>query len=195
MHEYHEAVGFETSILQTSQSTRVHTGWKHESEDQHPRKSLLHNRAREARRGQWFCTWDTPARWLPCHCDVPSCDSHGHDHSWGTPKVASPLPHLYGWCWETPTCLTRRDTAAWQRWSPVAEPRCVSELECETVRLLFSTEGWPRTGRSGSRLGGRWSHFLPRGGTQRWWSDLRYHFYRQICKRVLFLKWLLFLAC
>ena len=166
MHEYHEAVGFETSILQTSQSTHVHKGWKHELEDQHPHKSLLHNQAKEAHRGQWFCTSDIPAHWLLCHCDVPSCDSHEHDHSWGMPKAASLLPHLYGWCWEMLKCLTQQDTAVWRRLSPVAELQCVSEWECGTVHLPFSTEGWLHTGQWESHLVGRWSHFLPSGRTQ-----------------------------
>lgn len=167
MHEYRGAAGSETSISQISPSTRVRRGWKREWEAQHPRKNPLHNPATEARRGQRFCTWDIPARWLPCRCGVPSCGSRGRGRSWGTPKAASLPPHLYGWCWEKLKCLSRRDTAAWRRLSPVAGLRCVSESGRGTVRPPFSTGGWLRTGRWENHPGGHWSHFLPVGGTQK----------------------------
>lgn len=159
--EFHEAVESETSILQTSLSTRVHKGWKRELVVLRLHKTQPRSRAREGRRGPQSCTWDTPSRWPPCRSGGPSCGTHARGRSWGMPRAASPPPRPSCWCWGRPGCWAPRGTAAARRWSPAAALLCVSELERERGHLPFSREEWPHTGRWGSRPAGHWFHFPP----------------------------------
>lgn len=159
--EFREAAESETSILQTSPSTRVHRGWKRAWAVLRLRKNRPRSRATEARRGPQSCTWDTPSRWPPCRSGGPSCGTRARGRSWGRPRAASPPPLPSGWCWGRPACWAPRGTAAARRWSPAAGLLCVSASERGRGRPPSSREGWPRTGQWGSHPARCWSQFPP----------------------------------
>ncbi len=153
----------------TFQSTRGRKVRRRALVRRYLRKRLVRIRARVARRGPRFCTWDTLfEHWSLVQNGGPSHGSRERGHRQGRPKAACP-PGWGHWtghgcsvaCWERPGCWVPQGTEAGLHWAPAAKPPGASEWGCGKGRRLCARVTWLHTGQPESHPGVRYSHSPP----------------------------------